>query len=558
MERRDSQIGVPRTAGTRADPSWIRWLGLASLALLLTACGSSVVENPETYDSARASRLFAVGYQDISEIFIEPVEIPDLARAGLDNLSTLDSELSISQDGQFIVMRRDGREVGSFALPEPDDADAWGALTASVLATGRTVSPPLSQATSERLYEAVFNGVVTELDAFSRYAGRDEARENRASRDGFGGIGVRIRVAEDGIKILAVMEDTPAEKAGLRTQDIITDIDGKSAIGLSQREVVRRLRGPVRTKVGLLVRRENQPEKLSITVTRAHVVPQTVELRIEDGIGYLRVTSFNQSTTRNLRQKLKKVNRELDEDLIGFIFDLRGNPGGLLDQSVEVADLFVTEGRIVSTHGRHPDSHQYFDAEADDLAHGLPVVLLLDGNSASASEIVAAALQDAGRAVLIGTNTFGKGTVQTVLRLPNEGELTLTWATFHAPSGYGLNERGVLPDLCTSGEITGVDDVLYKLEVGVFPLRSQLGASATEDGDKAQIAAMRARCPRREGEPEIDLEVARALLLDPALYARALGRVPDSAGLEQNAGWAPLEPQCAANPPGRSTQPGSC
>ncbi len=558
MERRDSQIRAPRTAGTRTGPSWIRWLSLAPLALLLTACSSNIVEDPETFDSVRAGRLFAVGYQDISEIFIEPVEISDLAWAGFDNLSTVDSELSISQDGQFVVMRRDGREVGRFALPEPDDPDAWGALTASVLATGRTVSPSLSQATSERLYEAVFDGVVTELDAYSRYAGREEARENRASRDGFGGIGVRIRVADEGIRILSVMENTPAEKAGLRAQDIITDINGKTAIGLSQREVVRRLRGPVRTKVGLLVRRENEPEKLSITVTRAHVVPQTVQLRLEDGIGYLRVSSFNQSTTRNLRQKLKEANRELDGDLLGFVFDLRGNPGGLLDQSVEVADLFVTEGRIVSTHGRHPDSHQYFDAEADDLAHGLPVVVLLDGNSASASEIVAAALQDAGRAVLIGSNTFGKGTVQTVLRLPNQGELTLTWATFHAPTGYGLNERGVLPDLCTSGDITGVDDVLRKLAQGVFPLRSQLGVVTPEGDDKAQIAALRARCPKRDGEPEIDLEVARALLLDPALYARALGRTPDSAGFEQGAGWAPLEAQCAANASGRSIPPDSC
>jgi carboxyl-terminal processing protease len=537
---------------------WGRWLTRAPLALLLTACTAGVVEDPESYDSLHATRLFSVGYQDISEIFIRQVEIPELAHAGFENLSTLDSELSISNDGETVIMARGGLPVASFPAPEPADTGGWGALTASLLATGRTVSPPLSQSSSERLYEVMFDGLITELDNFSRYAGREEARENRASRDGFGGIGVRIRVEDEGVKILSVMENTPAEKAGLHAQDVITDIDGKPAIGLSQREVVRRLRGPVRTKVGLLVQREEVPDKLPITVTRAHVVPQTVKLEIEDGIGYMRVSSFNQSTTRNLRQKLKEADRKLGDELIGFILDLRGNPGGLLDQAVEVSDLFVTEGRIVSTRGRHPDSHQYFDAESDDLAQGLPVVVLLDGGSASASEIVAAALQDAGRAVLVGTNSFGKGTVQTVLRLPNEGELTLTWATFHAPSGYGLNERGVLPNLCTSGQIAGADDVLQKLPHGAFPLHDQLGVTPPDGADQAQIAAIRASCPRREGDSEIDLDVARRLLLEPALYVLALGKTPDAAGLEQQAGPALLEPQCAANLSDRPILPGSC
>ena len=217
----------------------------------------------------------------------------------------------------------------------------------------------------------------------------------------------------------------------------------------------------------------------------------------------------------------------------------------------------TTGGQIVSTNGRHPDSFQYFNAESDDAAAGRPVVVLMDGGSASASEIVAAALQDAHRAVLVGTNTFGKGTVQNVIPLPNEGELTLTWARFHAPSGYSLQERGVLPDICTSGETGSLEEVLYKLGNGEFPLRRHVGGATPDGEDRAQIAALRASCPRRDGEPELDIEVARTLLRDPALYARALGRGADSALIHLGPGPSLLEVVCASYQTDPSTQASS-
>ena len=195
-----------------------------------------------------------------------------------------------------------------------------------------------------------------------------------------------------------------------------------------------------------------------------------------------------------------------------------------------VSDIFLEGGRIVSTHGRHPDSHQYFDADDGDLAHGLPLAVLINGNSASASEIVAAALQDAGRAVVIGSNSFGKGTVQTVLRLPNEGELTLTWARFHAPTGYGLNRRGVMPDICTSGDVSSADDVLERLRRGIYPLDKGIRRTDVAPNDDEGLEALRAQCPVYEGENEIDLEVAADLLTDPSPYARALQGVPNTAG----------------------------
>src|SRR3546814_53909 len=194
----------------------------------------------------------------------------------------------------------------------------------------------------------------------------------------------------------------------------------------------------------------------------------------EGNLAYIRVSGFNNRTADSLRQKIGQARSEFGSELRGYILDLRGNPGGLLEQAVEVSDIFVTSGRIVSTHGRHNDSHQYFPAEQlqrGDLTENAPVVVLIDGGSASASEIVAAALQDSGRAALVGSASYGKGTVQTVLPLPNSGEFILTWARFHAPSGYALHRRGVLPDICTTGEVTSPADVMARIQTGA--LRSE-------------------------------------------------------------------------------------
>jgi carboxyl-terminal processing protease len=200
-----------------------------------------------------------------------------------------------------------------------------------------------------------------------------------------------------------------------------------------------------------------------------------------------------------------------------------------------VSDLFVGHGRIVSTHGRHPDSHQYFDADIDDLAKHRPVAVLVNGNSASASEIVAAALQDSGRAVVIGSGSFGKGTVQTVLRLPNQGELTLTWARFHAPTGYGLNRRGVIPNICTTGiPDQTTEDILGRLVNGDLPIDRATQHRDIGPDDEAGIAALRAYCPARPTDNEIDLEVALRLFERPDLFARAIGgQAPDTALLDK-------------------------
>jgi carboxyl-terminal processing protease len=211
------------------------------------------------------------------------------------------------------------------------------------------------------------------------------------------------------------------------------------------------------------------------------------------------------------------------------VLDLRSNPGGLLDEAVAVADIFMEKGRIVSTHGRHPDSHQYFEATAGDLADGKPIVVLVNGNSASASEIVAAALQDSGRAVVVGSNSYGKGTVQTVLRLPNSGELTLTWARFHAPSGYTLNKLGVLPSICTSGHSPA--ELMAELEHNQLRAVPVAERNALKPNDTGEMDKLRKTCPQVKSEPAGDVEMALDLIRKPMLYNRAvaLGESPSPA-----------------------------
>jgi carboxyl-terminal processing protease len=506
------------------------------LAFAVIACAAQESRAPRAYDQRQAEEMFSTGYHDISDIFIEEREISALAMAGLDGLSDIDPAVEIKRVGSLVAVEVDGVSAGRHIAPEANDADGWADITVAALSESRSFSVALGEADAERIYDAVFGGMVSELDSYSRYSGLEEARENRASRDGFGGIGVRINVVDEGIMVLSVMDGTPADLAGLLGDDLIVRIEDEPAAGLSQRRAVRRLRGPIGTRVRLTVNRPGRPEPLAITVTRSHIVPQTVEFRAEGKIAYFRVSSFNQNTAQNLEQKIGQAREQMGPELGGMIVDLRDNPGGLLDQAVDVADLFVAGGRIVSTHGRHPDSHQYFDARADFVAGQVPVAVLINGGSASASEIVAAALQDVGRAVVIGSSSYGKGTVQTVLRLPNEGELTLTWAQFHAPSGYGLQGRGVLPDICTSQErVTSADDVFGLLRSGQMPIAYETRNRNVDPEDLVALEHLRAACPGREGDNEIDMTVASRLLTTPELYARALGGSPNGPGSSDEA-----------------------
>ncbi|GIK99287.1 MAG: peptidase S41 [Alphaproteobacteria bacterium] len=494
---------------------------LVLLALPACVTGPEANRPADGYASDRA--MFVTGYEDIESIYIEPVDIGSLAMAGLQQLATIDPAITVEREGRSVSLAVNGTRR-SFEAPAPDQPTRWGVLTAGALAAAREASPALAETPAEDVYVTMFDGIIGRLDDFSRYSSAAEAAENRASRDGFGGIGVTIAVEEEGVRVLKVMHYTPAERAGLRADDYITEIDGTPVAGLDQHQVITKLRGAVDSKVLLKVTRTADPEPRLVSVVRAHVVPETVSYRREGKVAYLRVFGFNSETAASLRREIKSAEEEIGPGLAGYILDLRGNPGGLLDQAVAVADLFLESGRIVSTRGRHPDSHQYFEAVPGDIGSGKPIAILINGNSASASEIVAAALQDDGRAVVIGSNSYGKGTVQTVIRMPNDGELTLTWARFHAPTGYTLNHLGVLPTICTSAGPGGADSdrVLADLDAGRLKPVPTSSRNSVDPADTAALDQLRAGCPQRRTEDGLDLVLALQLLKHPSLYARAV------------------------------------
>ncbi len=464
--------------------------------------------------------MFTAGYSNIGDLYIQEVDLGELAVAGLGNLSKLDPQLAVSRSGRNVDLSVSGRLAGNIEFPESRDAKDWAAATAGAISLARTASPELAKDDPEDVYKTVFDGILGKLDRFSRYSSPDTAREHRASREGFGGIGVRVAVEAAGVRVSSVMNEGPGSRAGLKPDDLITHIDGDSVIGIELQTVIQRLRGPVGSKVSVTLARAGTAK--TVELTRAHIVPETVDYERHGPVGYFRLYSFNQNTTRTLSRSVRHAKEEIGPELAGLVLDLRDNPGGLLDQAVGVSDLFMNSGRIVTTRGRHPDSFQRFDATEGDIAEGLPIVVLVNGNSASASEIVAAALQDSGRAVVAGTTSFGKGTVQTVIRMPNQGELTLTWARFHAPSGYTIHHLGVLPSVCTATDVAA-DSILTALRDGkVSPLPIALRNTASPD-DTPVLDRLRAACPARKTDETIDVDVAVKLVENGTLYRRALG-----------------------------------
>ncbi|MEO1192440.1 MAG: S41 family peptidase [Pseudomonadota bacterium] len=499
-------------------------------ALSLGACSAGGAPVPG--GSETSARVFAIGLADVQRVYIDPIEVDDLAIAGVEGLSEIDPNITIERRGKAVQLAVRGKPTGSYDAPDDHDTVGWGRLTDSMVRDLTEVSPALASADSERIYESVFDAVADSLDRYSRYSSRSEALESRANRDGFGGVGIRIDIVPEGVAVQKVMQGTPAERAGLADGDVIVAIDGVSAAGIDQKAAVKRLRGPIDSKVNLTLQRGDS-DTLEATVTRAFVVPQTVSWTQEDGILNLRVEGFNHDTTRAIRAAVRKAENEGGGPPRGAILDLRSNPGGLLDQAVMVSDLFLDEGTIVTTHGRHPESRQAFDAQDFHLLDAVPLVVLINGYSASASEIVAAALQDNGRALVVGSVSYGKGSVQNLLRLPNEGELTLTWARFHAPSGYPLSGRGVMPNLCTSGYastrevITSAD----RRSNRAFQLQRVISPH-----DQPALDSFRTNCPSVDTENALETEVARTLLRDPALYRRILNRDQPSQTVQARGG----------------------
>src|ERR1700716_3641259 len=336
-----------------------------------------------------------------------------------------------------------------------------------------------------KLVESAISGMLTGLDPHSSYMDAKSFRDMQVQTRGeFGGLGIEVTMEDGLIKVVSPIDDTPASKAGIMANDIITNLDDEAVQGLTLNQAVEKMRGPVNTKIRLKIIRKGADNPIEVTLVRDNIRVRSVRARVEsDDIGFIRITTFNEQTTEGLKREIGALTSQIGADkLKGFIIDLRNNPGGLLEEAVTVSDSFLERGEIVSTRGRNAEETQRRTAHPGDLAKGKPVIVLINGGSASASEIVAGALQDHKRATLVGTRSFGKGSVQTIIPLGSgNGALRLTTARYFTPSGKSIQAKGITPDIEVLQEVPEEVKARASTETkGESSLRGHLKAEGDE------------------------------------------------------------------------------
>ena len=371
----------------------------------------------------------------------------------------------------------------------------------------------------ERLIQSAINGMLNSLDPHSGFLPPRSYEDMQIDTKGsFGGLGIEVTQEEGFVKVVSPMDDTPAFRAGVEAGDYITHIDGEPILGLSLSEAVEKMRGPVGEKIVITIVRVSEDEPFDVTIVRDTIKLVAARVRYEDNVVIMRVSTFNEQTIPNLKDGVKKVLQENNgmRNVNGFILDLRNNPGGLLSEAVSVSDLFLNEGEIVSTRGRTDSDMDRFTASKGDLAEGLPLIVLINGGSASASEIVAGALQDHSRAILVGTKTFGKGSVQTVVPLVGDVAMRLTTARYFTPSGRSIQAMGVSPDIIVEPQPPVSKEDLEEMKQGrerlkEIDLRGALSNENLTDDEKNLIETERERREIIAERRRNDFQLAHAL-----------------------------------------------
>ncbi len=376
----------------------------------------------------------------------------------------------------------------------------------------------VEEAEHKELIESAINGMLSSLDPHSSYMNAENYRNMQVQTRGqYGGLGMEVTMENGIVLVIAPIDDTPAQRAGIQPGDYITHLDDKTVRGMTLQEALEKMRGTPGTDIKLRVARQGEEQPLELSLTRAVIRISPIRARAEDDVGYIRITSFNEQTEARLKEEMAKLNEEIGPDLKGIVLDLRNNPGGLLDQAIAVSDAFLDHGEIVSTRGRRAGDIQRYNARKGDLANGKPIIVLINGGSASASEIVAGALQDHRRAVILGTQSFGKGSVQTIIPLGSQGALRLTTARYYTPSGRSIQAKGIEPDII-------VEQAKVERIASVFPRRSEADlrghldaadedgeVTAADDGDADDAEQTTAESPAEEDNRIEDYQLEYAL-----------------------------------------------
>jgi carboxyl-terminal processing protease len=510
-----------------------------ALLLLLLLAGPA---RGETLTAAQAlnqpliAQVVAVSLGFIAPRALEPVPLATLTMWGLRGLTTLDQNLTpdlvtVGKGTQLVLRQASpgqanpARVVLTLPAPAPNSAAGWGEAAAQMARAAWDVSEPLRRAGTAGFVRTFFDELFNHLDPYSRYVPPDEAEADRSRRDGSAGVGIHPAMLR-GVPIVGSVDaGSPAALAEIRPGERIAAIDGLSTQGADQQAITALLAGPDGSLVTLTLRARDGKITV-ISLVRIATPPETVIASRRDDMLVLRVTGFASTTAARIGQELIR-GVDATPPPAGVVIDLRGNRGGLLRQAVNAAAMLQPAGVVAITAGRDPEAAHDFIADGRDLAPGLPVVVVVDGRSASAAEIFAAALADQGRAVVVGSSTLGKGLVQTVTGLPDGGELLVTWSRVLAPDGWPLQALGVLPQVCTSLGEDALRRQMAALGAGVQPMQAALARhrAARAPLSPASAIDIRAACPAAEGR-DLDLLAAQVLIDSPSAYVTALLRAP--------------------------------
>jgi len=491
------------------------------LILVITSAARAQPAAAAGFDRALTAQVYAEALAFIAPRTLEAVPVSRMATWGLRGLTALDPALVVStRDGRLRLIQA-GRTLLDIEAPAKEEPEAWANAAADMASAGSANSLTVRRAGAQGVVQAFFDELFNHLDPYSRYIGPADAAEAAADRAGRAGLGITLGRQGTSIVVRAVIADSPAALGGLRVGDTILAVDGQAARGQDSATVAALIGGIEDSTVTVTWRGRDQ-KFVTASFIRALVPPETVFSERSGELLLIRITGFSETTDIRLAHSLQE-GLAGPRPPAGIVLDLRGNRGGLVRQAVTVADMFLEDGIVATTAGRAPEASHIWHSTEGELAIGMPVVVMVDGHTASAAEILAAALADRRRAVALGSVTLGKGLVQTIDPLPDGGELYVTWSRVIAPRGWPIQGLGLLPQVCTSMGPEAARRQLAILSDGIQPQARNIAAhrAARAALSNEQIAAIRQFCPPADGR-ETDLEAARVLIRDPAAYAAAL------------------------------------
>lgn len=496
-------------------------IGTLLLLLLIAPAHAQPIAAAGGFDPLLVANVYATALAFMAPRTLEPVAVSQLTVWGLRGFTALDPDLVTElRDGKLSLGARD-RVLLVRSPPAEGDINGWATTAAELSTAAVAASVLVRRAGTQGIVQSFFDEMFNHLDPYSRYVPPREAGEDRDRRSGQAGAGLRLVRRNAVLAVAEAISDGPGAIGGIRTGDTILAVDGQSTQGKDARTVERLIDGPEGTRV-VISWRARDGRAHTAELGRAMVPPETVYAqRIGDTL-LLAVTAFNRSTDSHLAHAIEQGFAG-QHPSAGIVLDLRGNRGGLLRQAVTASDSLLSDGIVAITAGRDPEATRIWRSVSGELAENIPVVVMVDGRTASAAEILAAALADRGRGVVIGSSTLGKGLVQTIAPLPDGGELFVTWSRVLAPRGWPIQGLGVLPQVCTSLGQGVLGSQLTELAQGRQPMAHALAIhhAARAPLPPAQILAIRSACPAAEGR-EVDLDTARQLIREPASYAAAL------------------------------------